>query len=83
MRHSERVTVTMPSDQAEALRKLVEAGSADSVSSYVAAAVRDRLARDEALMILEQRFGRPAPETLAWARQTLGLGSTPGRMPNP
>lgn len=63
----------MPSDQADALRKLVDAGGAESVSSYVAEAVRDRMARDEALVTLEQRFGRPAPDALAWARQTLGV----------
>jgi antitoxin ParD1/3/4 len=76
MRNSERVTVTMPSEQAEALRKLVDAGGAESVSSYVADAVRDRLARDEALSTLEQRFGRPTPDALDWARRTLGV--TPG-----
>ena len=80
MRHSERVTVTMPTDQADALRKLVDAGGAESVSSYVAEAVRDRLARDEALITLERRFGRPAPEALAWARRTLGV-EAPGALP--
>jgi antitoxin ParD1/3/4 len=73
MRSSERVTVTMPSEQADALRKIVDAGVADSVSSYVAEAVRDRLARDEALVTLEQRFGRPGSDALTWARQTLGV----------
>ena len=68
----------MPSDQADALRKLVDAGGADSVSSYVAEAVRDRLARDAALGALEERFGRPSPDALAWARQTLGVPD-PGR----
>jgi antitoxin ParD1/3/4 len=70
----------MPSDQADALRKLVGAGGAESVSSYVAEAVRDRMARDEALLTLEQRFGRPAPDALAWARQTLGVRA-PGASP--
>lgn len=65
----------MPTDQADALRKLVDAGGAESVSSYVAEAVRDRLARDAALKTLEDRFGRPAPEALAWARRTLGVES--------
>lgn len=73
MRNSERVTVTMPTDQADALRKFVDAGGADSISSYVAEAVRDRLLRDAALGALEQRFGRPAPDALAWARRTLGV----------
>jgi Arc/MetJ-type ribon-helix-helix transcriptional regulator len=73
MRNSERVTVTMPSDQADALRKLVDAGGAESVSSYIAAAVRDRLARDEALARLEQQFGRPPAAALTWARHILGV----------
>jgi Arc/MetJ-type ribon-helix-helix transcriptional regulator len=75
MRNNERVTVTMPADQAEAVRRMVEAGGAESVSSYVAEAVRNRLARDEALATLEQRFGRPSEEALAWARRTLGVSS--------
>jgi Arc/MetJ-type ribon-helix-helix transcriptional regulator len=79
MRNSERVTVTMPSDQAEALRRVVDAGGAESVSSYVAEAVRDRLARDEALHGLEHRFGRPPADALAWARRTLKPGSGPRR----
>ena len=72
MRSSERVTVTMPADQAEAVRRLVDSGNAESVSSYVSEAVRSRLARDQALLALESRFGRPPAEALDWARRTLG-----------
>ena len=70
---TERVTVTLPGDQAERLRELVAAHQADSVSSYVADAVGRKLARDAALRRLEQRFGQPPAEALAWARRTLGV----------
>lgn len=73
MRQTERVTVTMLGDQAEAVRELVDAGQADSVSSYVAEAVARQLARDAALARLRERFGEPPAEALAWARRTLGV----------
>jgi antitoxin ParD1/3/4 len=71
---TERVTVTMPADQVEALRRAVAAGDAESVSSYVADAVRQRLARDQALVSLETVLGgRPPEDALNWARQALGV----------
>lgn len=73
MRQTERVTVTMLGDHAEAVRELVDAGQADSVSSYVAGAVAHQLARDAALAQLRERFGQPPAEALAWARRTLGV----------
>lgn len=73
MRHTERVTVTMPGEQAEAVRELVAAGGADSVSGYVAEAVGRQLARDAALARLRDRFVEPPAEALVWARRTLGV----------
>lgn len=77
MRYTERVTVTMPGEQAEAVRELVAGGEAVSVSSYVADAVARQLARDAALGRLRERFGEPPAEALAWARRTLGVDSGP------
>ena len=70
---TERVTVTMPAEQAELLRRVVAGGGAESVSSYVAGAVRDRLARDEALTRLDEMWGRLPDEPLQWARRQLGV----------
>ncbi len=81
----ERVTVTMPADEAAAVRKAVDAGGAESVSAYVAEAVRGRLARDRALAALdelyERRGVRLGPEHHAWARAVLGVspGGGPAR----
>lgn len=70
---TDRVTVTLPREQAQKLRELVATRQADSISSYVADAVGRKLARDAALRRLEQRFGQPPAEALAWARRTLGV----------
>lgn len=70
---TERVTVTLPQGQAEQLRELVAAHRVDSMSSYVADAVGHQLARDAALRRLEQRFGQPPADALAWARRALGV----------
>jgi hypothetical protein len=73
----ERVTVTMPAEEAAAVRRVVDAGGAESVSAYVAEAVRGRLARDRALATLEELYARRGvrlgPEHHAWAREVLGV----------
>jgi antitoxin ParD1/3/4 len=72
---SERVTVTMPAEEATQLRRAVEAGGAESVSAYVAEAVRERLARDRAVGKLVQVTGGPPSDdaALTWARRALGV----------
>jgi antitoxin ParD1/3/4 len=78
----ERVTVTMPADEAAAVRRLVDAGGAESVSAYVAEAVRGRLARDRALAALNELYTRRGvhleAEHHAWAREVLGVGPARG-----
>ena len=69
----------MPADQAERLRQTVAAGTAQSVSAYVTEAVRQRLARDEALAALDDLWGELPAESLAWARRTLGVGGDQDR----
>ena len=78
----ERVTVTMPADDAAAVRRFVDAGGAESVSAYVAEAVRGRLARDRALLALNELFARRGvhmdAEHHAWAREVLGVAAPAG-----
>lgn len=76
---TERVTVSLPTEVAAATRHAVEAGSATSVSAYVAGAVQARLARERGLAELATVFGGPPPdETLDAVRRDLGL---PARAP--
>jgi len=63
----------MPAEQVDELRRVVAGGEAESVSSYVAAAVRDRLARDQALARLREAWGELPDDALTWARRTLGV----------
>ncbi|HVQ95648.1 MAG TPA: ribbon-helix-helix domain-containing protein [Mycobacteriales bacterium] len=74
---TERVTVTLPVDDARRLRQLAEAGDVKSVSAFVAAAVRDRLARDESLHRLDELWGRLPEGALAQARETFGVAAGP------
>ncbi|MGH3345289.1 MAG: ribbon-helix-helix domain-containing protein [Carbonactinosporaceae bacterium] len=70
----ERVTVSLPAEQAGQLRRAVESGGAASVSAYVSAALDDRLSRDRALAELESLMGGPPPrDALAWAYRALGV----------
>ncbi|HEY3688459.1 MAG TPA: hypothetical protein VGL93_35805 [Streptosporangiaceae bacterium] len=73
---SERVTVSMTPEQAERLRRTVAAGAAESLSAYVSEAVRQRLARDEGLAMLEKVMGGPPADedAITWARRALGIG---------
>lgn len=72
--HSERVTVSLPADVAAAARNAVEAGSAPSVSAYVARAVQEHLARERGLAELATLFGgRPPGEALDAVRRDFGL----------
>jgi hypothetical protein len=41
---NERVPVALPAEQVAAVRRVVDAGAAESVAAYVAEAVRGRLA---------------------------------------
>jgi hypothetical protein len=82
-RRTERVTVTLSADDAAAVRRLVDAGGAESGSAYGADAVRGKLARDQALTALEALYARRGvrlgPEHHAWAREVLGVAPAPRR----
>jgi hypothetical protein len=79
---NERVTVTLSAEQVAAVRRVVAAGAAESVSVYVSEAVSGRLARDRALATLNDLYARRGvtlrPEHHAWARRALGIGAEPG-----
>jgi Arc/MetJ-type ribon-helix-helix transcriptional regulator len=69
---NERVTVSLPGELLAEARRAVETGSAASVSSYIADAVRAKAVRAQALAELERVFGGPpSAEALAVARRAL------------
>ncbi|MGH3771891.1 MAG: ribbon-helix-helix domain-containing protein [Pseudonocardiaceae bacterium] len=77
MRTTERVTVTLPVEQAERLRRLAGEGGAASVSAYVSDAVRAQLDKDAALERLARLYAERGvtlhAEHHEWARHLLGL----------
>ena len=74
MSASERVTVTLPAEQANRLRNLVDAGKAKSVSGYVSDVLARHLDADETFAWVEKTFGRkPSEEALADARRSFGV----------
>jgi Arc/MetJ-type ribon-helix-helix transcriptional regulator len=75
---AERVTVSLPPDVLAEARGAVNAGAAESLSAYVAAALRSQLRREHALADLAQVLGGPPPlEVLQAVRRNLGLDPLP------
>ncbi|MGH2604270.1 MAG: hypothetical protein ACRDTE_06035 [Pseudonocardiaceae bacterium] len=77
---AERISVTLPPDLLADARYAVAAGAAESMSAFVAGAMRTQLRRDRDLAELERLFGGPPPrEALDAVRRDLGLppASTP------
>ncbi len=71
---AERVTVSLPHDLVACARSAVSSGAADSLSAFVADALRSKLEKTRALADLEQVLGGPPPrEALEAVRRTLGL----------
>ncbi len=71
---TERVTVSLPSELLQAARDAVAAGTAASVSAFVADALRSQVARSRGLAELERVFGGPPPQdVLDVVRRDLGL----------
>jgi Arc/MetJ-type ribon-helix-helix transcriptional regulator len=77
-----KLTISLPSEQAQQVREAVARGEAASVSSYISAVLAavaassadedgDTLADLVADMIAED--GVPSPEAYAWADKVLGL----------
>jgi antitoxin ParD1/3/4 len=73
---AERVTVSLPPDVLRSAREAVAAGAAESLSAFVADALRNQLTRAHALAELERVLGgRPPREVLDTVRRDLGLAS--------
>ena len=73
---AERVTVSLPPEVLSSAREAVAAGAAESLSAFVADALRNQLTRAHALAELERVLGgRPPREVLDTVRRDLGLAS--------
>lgn len=85
MRTTERVTVTLPVEQAQRLRRLAGEGDAASISAYVSNAVRAQLDKDAALDRLTRLYAERGvtlhAEHHARARHLLGLAGNDPQVP--
>lgn len=74
---AERVTVSLPPELLDEARAAVSAGAAESLSAFVADALRTQLSRTRALSELERVLGGRPPQTmLDTVRRDLGLAAT-------
>jgi hypothetical protein len=75
---SAKVALSMPADVLRLAKKEVAAGRAKSLSSFVSAAVDEKLRRDELAAILDAmdaEHGKPAKADTAWAKRVLKRSS--------
>lgn len=83
MRTTERITVSVPVEVAERLRKLADAGAIESVSAYVADAIDSKIRREQDRARLEAAFAArgitPTPEADAWAQKIIQAQQARGR----
>lgn len=75
---AERVTVSLPQDVLQEARDRVAAGEAESMSAFVASALRTAMSRAHALTELERVGRRPPADALAMVRRDLSLGPVTG-----
>ncbi|MFI9509134.1 hypothetical protein [Nocardia sp. NPDC052566] len=73
-----KVTVTIDDGDLARVRARVAHGEAASVSAYVTTAVAQRLARDDDIALIQQRYGSPSDKALAWARRAAHKPAAPG-----
>jgi Arc/MetJ-type ribon-helix-helix transcriptional regulator len=72
---AERVTVSLPPALLGQVRAAVASGAAESLSAFVAGALRTQLSRAQALAELQRVLGgRPSQQALDAVRRDLGLG---------
>jgi len=75
--HVKRLTVTIPVEQFELIKRLVEQDATryPSMSAFVADAIADRLGDEDALEMLiatvRELDGEPTAEDIAWAEDAL------------
>jgi hypothetical protein len=71
---SAKVALSIPADVLRLAKKEVAAGRAKSLSSFVSAAVDEKLRRDELASILDAmdaEHGKPTKAATAWAKRVL------------
>lgn len=75
MRTTERITVSVPTETAEHLRRLADAGIIDSVSAYVAETIDNRVRRERDIARLDAALADRGiaitPEADAWVDDIL------------
>jgi hypothetical protein len=85
MRTTGRVTVMLPVEQAERLRRMAGEGGVASISAYVSKAVRQQLDKDAALDTLRHLYAQRGvsldAEHHAWAHRVLGLDGSDPQVP--
>ena len=72
--NSAKVALSMPAEVLRLARREVARGRARSLSSFVAAAVDEKLQRDELSAILDEMdaaHGKPSKTATAWAKRVL------------
>ena len=72
--HSAKIAISIPADVLRLAKKEVAAGRAKSLSSFVADAVDEKLARDELTAILDAmdaEHGPPGKAARAWAKRVV------------
>lgn len=73
---TEKLAITLPIGLAEGIRHAVAAGTAPSMSAYIAEAVEWRQQQDSLAALVHDlisEHGEPSPEAYAWADDVLGL----------
>lgn len=73
-----KVALSIPAEVLEQAKKEVAAGRAKSLSSFVSAALDEKLRRDELAAILDAMdasYGAPSKAARAWARRVLAPSS--------
>jgi Arc/MetJ-type ribon-helix-helix transcriptional regulator len=73
-----KVALSIPAEVLDEAKKEVAAGRAKSLSSFVSAAVEEKLRRDELSALLDAmdaEHGKPGKEAKAWARKVLARSS--------
>jgi len=73
---TQKIAISLPDEQVQALRRGVEAGMAPSVSGLISQAI-SRMDRENGLSALlddlDRELGAPSEEVYAWADKALGL----------
>ena len=70
-----KIAISLPDELVESARRAVAENRAPSVSSYIAAAMQERLRIESLAAVLadlDRELGPPSADAYAWARRMLG-----------